>query len=94
MQLSFTILDVVIYYSIFFEDLQVTIVASWISFDLAQVLNPTTLISIYDIVDALAGTDYVEQATNGSGPINVTTVESYADIAVNTTAESIEFGAG
>ena len=95
MQLSFTILDEIIYYSIFFEDLQVTIVASWINFDLVQVLNPTTLISVYDIIDALAGTDYVDQAiNNGSGPINVTTIESYADTAVNITAESIEFGAG
>lgn len=94
MQLSFTILDVIVYYTIFFEDLQVTIVTSWISFDLTGVLNPSTLISIYDIVDALAGTDYAEQATNGSGPINVSTIENYADIAVNTTAESIEFGAG
>ena len=84
----------IIYYSIFFEDLQKTIVISWINFDLTGVLDPNTLISVYDIVDALAGTDYVEQATNGSGPINITTIENYADIAVNTTAESIEFGAG
>lgn len=93
-QLSVTILDVIVYYSIFFGDVQVSIISSWNNVDLTSVLSPNTLISIYDIVDALAGTDYVEQATNGTGPINVTQVENYFDVAVNTTAESIVLGAG
>lgn len=94
MQLNITILDKIFYYSLYFGDLEDSVINSWISFDLASVLNNSTLISIYNIVDALAGTDYVEQFVSGNGPINVTTIENYADITVNLTAESIKFGAG
>ena len=94
MQLSVVILDQIVSNSFIFWDLEEAISNSWNSFDLAGILNNDTLIGIYGIVDANTGTNYVEQATNGGSPINITTIENYAEVAVNLIIVSLQCGAG